>query len=256
MSGDGSQAPIGPGGSGGPGASAIAGGSAASGHPVLLGGPVTRDGARGEARRELSKSIYGTHQPNWLHRLVGWIDDRLSSLFGWLDPNRTPGAGGDYTGLGILAGVLVVIVLAVVLRLWLGPVRRSARTRAQDVDLASPSSADALRAEAESHAQAGAFAQAVRSRLRAIVRMLEEKGVLEPRASRTAGELVDEMSGIAPDTLPELRLAVAVFSEVWYGGRPAGAESYQVVVRADEALRPVRRGGSGRPTGPVPAVPA
>jgi len=86
------------------------------------------------------------------------------------------------------------------------------------------------------------------------VRMLEEKGVLDPRPSRTAGELVAEMAAISPTGLDELRVAVTVFSDVWYGGRPADATGYQAVVRADDGLAAVRR-GADRPAGPTHAVP-
>jgi hypothetical protein len=219
--------------------------------PAPYGGPVTRPGAQDEARRELSRSIYGRHHPHqvgWLHRLVDWIDHLLSKIF-----IHTQGSG-DYTGLGLLAGVLVVVVLLVVLRLWLGPIRRSARSKAPDTDLASLLSAKALRAEAERLAQAGRYAEAVRSRLRAIVRMLEEKGVLDPRPSRTAGELVSEVAAVGVTGQDELRLAVTVFNDVWYGGRPADATGYQAVVRADEALTSLR--GGDRQPDPTQAVPA
>jgi len=215
------------------------------------GGPVTRDAARDEAHHELSRAVYGRdhpHQPDWLRRLVHWIDHWLGKLFG-----HSPHAG-DHTGLGVFAGLLVLVALAVVLRLWLGPVRRSARSAKRDTDLASQLPSTALRAEAEGHAQAGRYADAVRSRLRAIVRMLEEKGVLDPRPSRTAGELVAEMAAISPTGLDELRVAVTVFSDAWYGGRPADATGYQAVVRADDALAAVRR-GADRPAGPTHAVP-
>jgi len=228
---------------------------------ATLGGPVSRDGARDEARRELSRDVYGRqdgrHSPGWLHRLVDWINHKLGQIFDWLDPGKAHGGTGNYTGLGIFAVLLVLIVLAVVARLWLGPVRRAARSRTNDTDLASPLSARALRADAEEHAHAGRYAEAVRSRLRAVVRMLEEKGVLDPRASRTAGELVTEMTAVTPTGIDELRVAVAVFSDVWYGGRAAGPESYQAVVRADDTLATVRRPArDDHPAEPTHAVPA
>lgn len=215
------------------------------------GGPVTRGGAQDEARRELSRDVYGRqhpHSPGWLHKVTHWIDHLLDKIF-----VHTNGSG-DYTGLGILAVVLAAVAVVVVLRLWLGPVRRSARSHRPDTDLASPLSAKALRAEAEGFAQAGRYAEAVRSRLRAIVRMLEEKGVLDPRPSRTAGELVTEMGAVSATGLDELRQAVAVFNDVWYGGRPADAAGYQAVVHADDVLASVR-GGDHR-TDPSQAVPA
>jgi hypothetical protein len=220
-----------------------------------VGGPVGRQGAQDEARRELARGVYGHHQPGWLRRAVGWINHELSRIFGWLNPHGHV-SGPHYAGLGVFAGLLVVAVLAVVLRLWLGPVRRGANGRREaDTELASPLSPTALRAEAEEHARAGRFAEAVRSRLRAVVRMVEEKGVLVPRPSRTAGELVAELAATSATDMAELRLAVTVFSDIWYGGRPAGLDDYQAVVRADEALTDVRR-GSGPPSQPTHVVPA
>ncbi|MCM3926362.1 DUF4129 domain-containing protein, partial [Frankia sp. AiPs1] len=40
--------------------------------------------------------------------------------------------------------------------------------------------------------------------------------------------------------------AVDVFSEIWYGGRPATAAAYQVLVDADTVLSRLRRGAGGR----------
>ncbi|WP_250285912.1 DUF4129 domain-containing protein [Frankia sp. CiP1_Cm_nod2] len=212
---------------------------------------VTRDAAAEEARRELSRAIYHRAGPGWFERVVNWLTARLGDLWAGV----TEPSGG---GLGIAALVIVAAVAAVAVRLRLGPLRRQARTASTDLDLTSPLSAAALRAEADAAARAGAFADAVRSRLRAVVRMLEESGVLEPRPGRTAGELVAEVGRIAPAPTPALAAAVTVFSEIWYGGRSASEASYRTVVRADEALTGLRpRPGAGdaspAPTFTVPA---
>jgi hypothetical protein len=225
---------------------------------ALAGGPVTRQGAQDEARRELSRPVYaGRHEPGWLRRAVDWIDHQLSGLFDWLIPHAH-GGGANYTGLSVFAGLLVIVALVVARRLRLGPLGRSAKGRGDETDLASPLSAAALRAEAEAQARAGRYADAVRSRLRAVTRMLEEKGVLDPRPSRTAGELVTDLATVTPTGAAELDAAVAAFSDVWYGGLSAGADDYAVIVRADEALSAVRRPVAGdRPAEPAsPAVPA
>ncbi|ABW15190.1 putative integral membrane protein [Parafrankia sp. EAN1pec] len=234
---------------------------AAAGGP--LGGPVTREGAQDEARRELSKSVYQDAQPDWFTRAITWINDRLADLWNWLTPDTGAGVGG-FNGLGVLAVVLVLVALAVVIRLWLGPVRRTARDQAEETDLSSPLTADQLRVLARDQAGQGAYAEAVRSRLRAIVRMLEERGVLDPRPGRTAGELVDAVRAAIDrdsDAIGALVAAVEVFSEIWYGGGPATEQAYEVLVRADEQLTGVRgRPGHGRSDGrsddgsrPVPA---
>nr|WP_051105778.1 DUF4129 domain-containing protein [Parafrankia discariae] len=231
-----------------------------------LGGAVTREGAQEEARRELSKSVYQDAQPDWFTRAIGWINDRLADLWNWLAPDSGAGVGGS-NGLGVLAVVLVLVALAVVIRLWLGPVRRTARDQADETDLSSPLTADQLRALARDQADRGAYAEAVRSRLRAIVRMLEERGVLDPRPGRTAGELVGAVRAAASrdstatatardstatardsTAIGALVAAVEVFSEIWYGGRPATEEAYEVLVRADEELSGLRgRSGRGQP---------
>ncbi len=216
----------------------------------MIGPVVTRDGAAEEARRELSRAIYHQAGPSRLERVVSWLSERLADLWA----SATQPSGG---GLGIAAVVIVAAVAAVTVWLRLGPVRRQARAAPADLDLSSPLSAAALRAEADALAHAGAFAEAVRSRLRAVVRMLEETGVLESHPGRTAGELVTEIDRIEPAATPALATAVTVFSEIWYGGLGASEASYRAVVQADEALtglRP-RSGTDGRPA-PTFTVPA
>ncbi len=229
---------------------------------MMPGGPVTRDGAREEAHRELSDRIYGDSRPHWWNRLLSWIGDRVADLFDWVLPHSGTGSGSR--GLGVLALVAVLVVGAIAVRWWLGPVRRTARARQAAVDdLSSPLTAAQLRVEADRRAADEDYARAVRSRLRAIVRMLEEKGVLDPRPGRTVGELVAEVARIAQaaDRVPggpggsghapgggqaALAAAVEVFSEIWYGGRPATAAGYQVLVDADTALSHLQRGTGGR----------
>lgn len=218
---------------------------------LAAAGSLDRDGAREEARRELSRPIYGREEPGWLRHAIDWINEQIARLFDWLDPTpEITGGSPNYTGLGAFAGVIVAVVLGIVLWRWLGPVRRSAKGSVSEDELASPLTARTLRTEAEEHARAGRYAEAVRSRLRALVRMLEERGVLDPRPSRTAGELVDAVTAaVAEDPrggIDALRRAVTVFNEVWYGGAEATAEMYRVVVQADDALAKVRRAGAGR----------
>ncbi|SNQ45836.1 putative integral membrane protein [Frankia canadensis] len=233
---------------------------------MTLGGPVSRDGARDEAHRELSRAIYQGKGPSWWDRALGWMTDRVSDLLSRIFPHDGPG-GGSSRGLGALALVVVLVLAVVAARWWLGPVHRTARAkRADQDDLSSPLTAAQLRAQAERYAVGGDYTMAVRSRLRAIARMMEEKGVLDPRPGRTAGELVaDVAAAIAPggrpptrpvaresrgtaadEPLTALAAAVDVFSETWYGGRPGSRAGYQVIVDADATLSRVRGVGGGR----------
>lgn len=219
----------------------MTGGGGPSALLFALGPPVTREGAQEEARRELSKSVYDGNEPNWLTKAIEWINDKLGDLWDWLNPDIGQPGGGGFNGLGVLAIVLVLVALAVVVRLWLGPVRRSAKAPDEDFDLHSTLSSERLREQAESFARDGSYAEAVRSRLRAVVRMLEEKGVLDPRPGRTAQEIAAEVGTLAPAAADALGAAVSVFGEIWYGGRPASPDAYATVVRADLALGRLRR---------------
>ncbi|MEX5633613.1 DUF4129 domain-containing protein [Parafrankia sp. FMc2] len=220
-----------------------------------LGAPITRDGAREEARRELSRQVYREAGPGWFTRALNWFNERLSDLWDWIIPDPGVGVAG-FQGLGVLALVLVLVTLLVVVRLWLGPVRRSSSGQREDGDLSSPLTADQLRALGDAQAERGDFADAVRTRLRAVARMLEERTLIDLRPGRTAGELVSDLraataggaatrvtaGGASGDPVGALSAAVEVFSEIWYGGRPATRHDYEMVVRADEELGRIRRG--------------
>jgi hypothetical protein len=211
---------------------------------LAVGPPVSRDGAREEARRELSKSIYGDAEPGWFVRAAEWVDDKIVRFFDWLTPDPSQSGLGGFTGLGALALVIALLAVLVATRMWLGPLRRSARAKERDaVGLDSTLPSEALRELAEADASRGAYAEAVRARLRAIVRMLEEKGVLDPRPGRTAGEIVAEVARATPEAAEPLGEAVTVFSEIWYGGQTATAASYAALARADSALAGLRRPG-------------
>jgi hypothetical protein len=72
----------------------------------------------------------------------------------------------------------------------------------------------------------GRFAEAIRERLRGMVRELIERGVLEHRPGWTVTELAAVAVGRRPQVAGPLNAAGLIFSDVWYGGRPAGAEEY------------------------------
>lgn len=69
----------------------------------------------------------------------------------------------------------------------------------------------------------GRFAEAVRERLRGMVRELIERGVLEHRPGWTVTELAAVAANRRPQVAGPLNAAGQIFSDIWYGGRPAGA---------------------------------
>ncbi|GIJ51050.1 hypothetical protein Val02_79360 [Virgisporangium aliadipatigenens] len=70
----------------------------------------------------------------------------------------------------------------------------------------------------------GRFAEAVRERLRGMVRELIELRVLEHSPGLTVTELAAVAVARRPQVAAPLTEAGMIFSDIWYGERPAGAE--------------------------------
>ncbi|WP_431966212.1 DUF4129 domain-containing protein [Nocardia sp. bgisy134] len=90
------------------------------------------------------------------------------------------------------------------------------------------------RAAAEEAAQRRDYDRALRERFRAVLRGMEQRGVLEVRRSRTADETVDDVSSVLPlEVTTELQPAARSFDEVVYGGRTATEDEYRRLEYAD-----------------------
>jgi len=193
---------------------------------ALVAAPVQRDAAAEEARRELSKGIYHLDDPSLLERVFDRVVDWLDRVVSRLSEQAPGGAVG-----------LLVMVAAAVWLLWFalwraGPLRRGGRRAVSAPVVDATLTADQHRRRAEQFSAEGRYADAIRERMRAIVRELEARGVLEPRLGRTADEVAAEAGEQVPQIGPALRTAATIFDEVWYGGRPGTAE-------ADGTLRQV-----------------
>jgi hypothetical protein len=116
---------------------------------------------------------------------------------------------------------------------------------------------------ADDLATAGRYAEAVRERLRAMVRDLIERDVLPPTPGWTVTELATAAAVNRPALAAPMRAAVDVFSQIWYGLRPARAEDDQAMrVYAAAVGQVARESATPQPpvppsvsTGPVPAQP-
>ena len=200
---------------------------------------LSRDEAREAAERELRKPIYDDLEPSLTYRVLRWL---LRFVERMLDAAGDASPGGLLGLLGI-AAVLAAIAVAVAVRV--GPLRRSAGVFAPGSGAGVLSAAD-HRALADRHAAAGEWPQAIRERLRAVVRELEARGVLEPRPGRTADEVAREAGAAVPDLAGELLAGARVFDEVWYGRRPGSREGDEQLRTLDERVR------RSRPTVRVP----
>ncbi|MGW1125374.1 DUF4129 domain-containing protein [Streptomyces sp. NPDC002526] len=198
---------------------------ASGGAPVDTG----RLPAREAARRELSKGAYHENDPNPLQRAL----DHLWTWFGDVVSAASVAAPGGPAGLIVL--VLIVLALALALRWRLGapqPGRRSA----EPLFAHGPRSTAEHRAAAEAHAAAGHWNQAVQERMRALVRSLEERALLDPRPGRTADEAAAEAGRALPTYDTRLRAAARVFDDVTYGGRSADRAAYLTLLDLDRAV--------------------
>ncbi len=202
---------------------------------VALAAELGRDAARQAAREELRRQEYADARPSLALRVLGRIARELGDLLA--------AAGGAAPGglLGLLALLALFTVFVAVVLARIGPLAR----RSGSGSLFSGStvlSAAQHRELAEQAARDGRFADAVRERLRAVVRDLEARGLLDPRPGRTAGVVARDGGAAVPALAEDLRRASVTFDEVWYGGRTADARSYALLVDVDtrvSAARPV-----------------
>lgn len=197
--------------------------------PVDLG----REAAQEAAREELAKQVYREAGPGLVERAVRWLYARLADA---LDEVAAVSPGG-YAGVVVV--LLLLVAAAVAIRLRVGPMGRRAALDAS-LFVGRERSADEHRAAADSHARAGEWAEALRERLRAVVRSLEERGVLEPRPGRTADEAAAQAGAALPSCAADLAAAARLFDDVWYGGRPAGPEADASLRELDRTVRAAR----------------
>ncbi|MFC4609334.1 DUF4129 domain-containing protein [Streptomyces maoxianensis] len=175
--------------------------------------------AREAAERELSKPMYHENDPSLLQRALNRFWDWVGGIFDAAS-GATPGGP-----VGLLVVVLLVIGLIAALWWRLGTPRRTPGTADSLFD-DSPRSASEHRAAAEAHAAAGRWNQAVQERMRAIVRSLEERTLLDPRPGRTADEAAAEAGRSLPGHADGLRASAREFDDVAYGGRTADRQAY------------------------------
>ncbi len=189
---------------------------------------IDRDAAHAAAQRELAKPIYPRASVSQrLHDLVNELLDRFL--------RTTEVIPGGWLGVFALLTVLTLTV-AVAVRV----LRRTSRThRGADQPLfdAGQLSAAQHRGAAGQHAARGDWAAAIRHRLRAVARQLEEGGFLDPVAGRTAGELAHDAGNRLPHLHDGFTQAAAAFNDVAYGAEPGTADGYRLITELDDHLQ-------------------
>ncbi|WP_063752976.1 DUF4129 domain-containing protein [Streptomyces sp. NRRL S-350] len=220
---------------------------AAGGAPVT----VPRDPARDAAREELLNAEYHKHDPSLVQRITDWFYDRISSAL-----DSISGQGADGT-TGLVLFLVVAVLIGVALWWRLGAPRRAARTALGGVYGADGArSAAQYRADAAGHAAAGRWAEAVREQMRALVRGLEERTLLDSRPGRTADEAAAEAGRALPEHAAALAAAARTFDDIAFGERTADQGAYLLLHELDRALeraRPVLAPVAGSAPAPAPA---
>jgi hypothetical protein len=189
---------------------------------------IERDAAHQAAQVELDKPIYSKASAaeqfaDWINELIYRLVQKTASI---------PGGWFTTTVLLILLAIAVVVAIRIA--------RRTMRTnRGGDYQLfeAAQLTAAQHRATAESHAAEGNWTAAIRHRLRAVARQLEETGVLNPAPGRTANELARDAGAALPHLAGELSEAATAFNDVTYGERPGTQAAYQMIADLDDHLR-------------------
>ena len=189
---------------------------------------IDRDAAHEAAQRELAKPIYP--KASLTERLSEWLDDLLYRIV--QEGSSLP--GGWFT----ISVLLIILAVAIVVAVRIA--RRTMRTNRGGKHALFDThelSAAQHRATAEQYAAAGNWAAAIRHRLRAIARQLEEDGVLNPVPGRTATELAKDAGKTVPDLAGELLQAANAFNDVTYGERPGTEPAYRMIADLDDHLR-------------------
>jgi Domain of unknown function (DUF4129) len=189
---------------------------------------IDRDAAHEAAQHELAKPIYP--KASLIDRLKDWIGELLTKLI--VNASSVPGGWFTISVLLILLAIAVVVAVRIA--------RRTMRTNRGgghalfgDHEL----SAAEHRATAEQYAAVGNWSAAIRHRLRAVARQLEESGVLDPVPGRTATELARDAGRALPHLAAELSRAAEAFNDVTYGERPGTESAYQMIADLDDHLR-------------------
>lgn len=193
-------------------------------------GPIDRTGGREAAQRELSKLKYRQNEDPLLLRLFNDFMDWLERLF---DRAQQGSPGPAWA----LVAIAVVVIALVALLIWrFGLPARGARKATEPILKLGSDTATGHQRRADAFAAQGRYAEAVRERLRGIVRGLEERGLLDPRPGRTVTEIVAVVRRRLPDAADQLRHGGDVFSDIWYGGRSATADDDVLLRQVSETV--------------------
>jgi hypothetical protein len=200
---------------------------------------IDRDAAHQAAESELNQPIYT--KASATQQFLDWMNELLYRLL-----QKSASIPGGWLTTAVL---LTLLAVAIVVAIHIA--RRTMRSRRRgDYELfeATQLTAAQHRETAERYAAEGNWTVAIRHRLRAVARQLEETGVLNPAPGRTANELARDAAEALPHLTDELSQAATAFNDVTYGEVPGTQAAYQMIVDLDNHLRmraPAATSGAG-----------
>lgn len=214
--------------------------------PVDLG----RDEARDLARQELSQPSYDRDTPI-VTRVLRWLAEQVDRIL-----DAASGTLSSQVGLAIVVALAVGFAAFVILRA--GPLARRSAERAGAVLPDRPRSAAEYRAAADDAAARGDWTTAVIERFRAVVAGLEERGVLDPRAGRTADEAAREATAVLgelPRPAGGMHAGARLFDGVRYGAAAATQDDDRLLRDLEHAVAAAKPRRDPADDEPVLAVP-
>jgi hypothetical protein len=189
---------------------------------------IDRDAAHDAAQNELSKPIYP--KGSLTDRLQDWLSQLVYKLI--VEASSVPGGWFTLTVILLLVAVAAVVAARIAMRTI-----RTNRGRDSALFGTNELTSAEHRSTAEQLAAQGNWSAAIRHRLRAVARHLEETGVLNPVPGRTATELARDAGAATPGLTDELRRAAETFNDVTYGERPGTESGYRLIADLDDHLR-------------------
>lgn len=187
--------------------------------------PLDPDEARSRTLEELSKPEYDD-SPGFIAWLLGVIEDWLISVLDGID-----GSSATQAGIAVLVLIALFAVVFLVLRRT-GMIRRGhALAVVSELDAEPVLSGAQLRDSAREAIDAGRLDDGTVLALRALVRDLEERTLLDVSAGMTAHEAAAQSAVPFPELRGRLQRGAVAFDTAAYSHRAATAK------QADDLLR-------------------
>lgn len=212
--------------------------------PVVLAQPPDPDIVRRTTEEVLSQPEYTevVEGRTLLDQVLGAVGEQLGRLL-----LRFSADGGDGSIWASLALIGIVLALATALVVFLRRLRRGA---VQPTALAGPVGRPAADwgAEADAHAAAGRWREAMRCRYRQSIAELAAAGLVDEIPGRTTGEYRRAVSRAVPAAAEAFGDMTDRFDRAWYGGEAvdaAGSRAFDDDVGRLRAAVP----GQRRPVG-------